>query len=80
MTNPISEVKVASVQTLNQTQEVSANETLEVNSSEAKQLEEAKTNENANVSVELAEPEQKEEKGLLAKIGNAFKAIFSKEN
>lgn len=80
MSNQIPKVKIASQQTLSEVQQVQTNEPQEVKTAEAQQLEEAKINENTNVGVEIAEPEQKDEKGLFAKIGKAFNAIFSKDN
>ncbi len=62
-------------------QEIKEVETKEVQSAEAKALEEAKTNENANVDVEIAEEAPKEEKkGFFGKLWDAIKAPFVSDN
>ena len=54
-------VTATSTKAANEVKDVKDVKTAEVQSAEAKQLEEAKTKEDANVAVEIAEPEQKEE-------------------
>ena len=78
----IQKLNVSTTAAAAQTSDVKETANVEVQSTEAKALDEAKTNENAEVSVEIAEQEapQQEKKGFWSTLGNAFKSLFTSDN
>ena len=77
----IQKVNVATTAATTQAKDVKQTMEAKVESSEAKALQEAKTNENANVDVEIAEEAPKEEKkGFWSTLGSAFKSLFTSDN
>ena len=78
---PIKNVSTSATGATSELQEIKKTETAEVKSTEAKALDEAKTNENAEVSVSIADAQPKEEKkGFFAKLWDAIKAPFVSDN
>lgn len=78
---PIKKLSTSATGTTSELQEIKKTETKEAQSTEAKALDEAKTNENSNVAVSIADAQPKEEKkGFFAKIWDAIKAPFVSDN
>ncbi|MBR1976848.1 hypothetical protein IKA15_01050 [bacterium] len=82
MTVPINSITTSGADGLEKLKKLeTAEEVKETKTAEAKELENAKTNENSQVAVEIAETEQpQEKKGFFAKLGDAFKSLFTSDN
>ncbi len=77
----IQKVNVATTTAAQKAEQAKEAKTQEVQTAEAKALEEAKTNENTNVSVDIAEetPQQEEKQGFFSKLWSGIKSFFSGE-
>lgn len=77
----IQKINVATTASAQQAGEVKGAKTQEVQTAEAKALEAAKINENANVAVDIAEeaPQQEEKQGFFSKLWSGAKSFFAGE-
>ena len=77
--NEVTKINVATTAAAAQTSDVKETANVEVQSTEAKALDEAKTNENAEVSVEIAEQEapKEEKQGFWSKLWGGIKSFFT---